>query len=56
MMELDENAMTITVYYDSRKTNLPAIREAIANIGHDADELKANPAAYETLVGCCKKA
>jgi len=55
MMELDENAMTITVYFDSRKTNLTAIKETIANLGYDADEIKANPAAYEKLDGCCKK-
>lgn len=55
MMELDEKAMTITVYFDSRKTNLPAIREGIANLGYDADEVKANPAAYDKLDGCCKK-
>lgn len=56
MVELDEKAMTITVYYDSRKTDLPAIKTAIANLGYDADDVKANPEAYERLDGCCKKA
>src|SRR5688572_14243218 len=55
MMELDEKAMTITVFYDGKKTNLESIKTAIANLGYDADELKANPAAYEKLDGCCKK-
>lgn len=55
MMELDEEAMTITVFYDGKKTNLESIKTAIANLGYDADDLKANPAAYEKLDGCCKK-
>jgi copper chaperone CopZ len=55
MMELDEKAMTITVFYDGRKTNLDSIKTAISNLGYDADELKANPDAYEKLDGCCKK-
>jgi len=56
MMALDEKAMTITVYFDSRKTDLPAIKIAIANLGYDADEVKANSDAYQKLDGCCKKA
>ena len=55
MMELDEKAMTITVFYDGRKTNLGAIKTAIANLGYDADDIKANPEAYEKLDGCCKR-
>lgn len=55
MMELDEKAMTITVFYDGRKTNLDSIKTAIANLGYDADEVKANPEAYEKLDGCCKR-
>jgi copper chaperone CopZ len=54
-MELDEKAMTVTVFYDSKKTNLELIKTSIANLGYDADEVKANPAAYEKLDGCCKK-
>ena len=55
MMELDEIAMTITVFYDTRKTDLQSIKTAIANLGYDADEVNANPAAYDKLDNCCKK-
>ena len=55
MYELDEKKMTITVYYDSKKTDLQTIKTAITKLGYDADEMKADVAAYERLDGCCKK-
>ena len=54
MYELDEKAMTLTVYFNSKKTNLQIIREAISKLGFDADDVKADPKAYESLDGCCK--
>ena len=56
MYELDEEKMTITVYYNPQKTDLQTIRTAISKLGFDADEVKADVAAYEKLDGCCKKA
>jgi mercuric ion binding protein len=56
MYELDEKNMTITVYYNGKKTDLQTIKTAISNLGYDADEIKANVEAYESLDGCCKKA
>ncbi len=56
MYELDEKAMTLTVYYNTRKTDLDRIRAAISKLGYDADDVKADPSAYEKLDGCCKKA
>ena len=56
MYDLDEAAMKLTVYFDPKKTNLDKIRQGIANLGFDADEVKANPEAYEKLDDCCKKA
>lgn len=53
--DLDEKAMTITVYYYSHKTSLQEIKTAISRMGYDADELKADPEAYQKLDGCCKK-
>ncbi len=53
--ELDEKAMTITVIFDGRKTNLDAIRNKIAVLGYDADQIKADLAAYDKLDDCCKK-
>jgi copper chaperone CopZ len=56
MYELDEKAMTITVYYNGKKTNLEKIKTAITKLGFDADEMKADLEAYQKLDGCCKKA
>ena len=54
MYELDDKAMTFTVYFNSKKTNLQAIREGISKLGYDADDVKADPIGYEKLDGCCK--
>lgn len=55
MFEIHQEENLITVYYDSKKTDIDAIRTAISNLGFDADEVKANPEAYEKLDDCCKK-
>lgn len=54
MYELDDKAMTFTIYYNSKKTTLQAIKEGISKLGYDADEVKADPEAYEGLDDCCK--
>ena len=56
MYELDEKAMTLTVFYNGKKTTLNEIKTEITKLGYDADEMKADPNAYEKLDGCCKKA
>ena len=56
MYELDEKAMTLTIFYNGKKTNLNEIKLAITKLGYDADEMKADAIAYEKLDGCCKKA
>lgn len=56
MYELDEKAMTLTVFYNGKKTTLNEIKTAITKLGYDADEMKADAEAYEKLDGCCKKA
>lgn len=54
MYELDDKKMTFTVYYNAKKTTLQTIKEGISKLGYDADEVKADPKAYENLDGCCK--
>lgn len=54
MYELDEANATITVFYNTKKTDLATIKTAISKLGYDADEVKADPTAYEKLDGCCK--
>lgn len=55
MYELDDKAMTFTIYYNSKKTTLQEIKVGISKLGYDADDVKADPEAYESLDGCCKK-
>jgi len=55
MVVLDDKAMTIKVTYNSKKTDLAKIKTAIIKLGYDADEVKADAVAYESLDGCCKK-
>ena len=54
MYELDDKAMTFTVYYNAKKTNLQTIKEAISKLGYDADDVKATQEGLATLDGCCK--
>ena len=54
MYELNDKAMTFTVYYNAKKTSLQNIKVAISKLGYDADEVKADSKAYESLDGCCK--
>ena len=56
MYELDEEAMTLTVHFNGKKTTLEEIKTAITKLGYDADEMKADAEAYEKLDSCCKKA
>ena len=55
MVVLDEKAMTIKVTYNTKKTDLAKIKTAISKLGYDADDVKAEPLAYEGLDDCCKK-
>ena len=54
-VDLDEKEMLVTVSYNPKKTSPEKIRTAISKLGYDADDIPANPAAYEKLDGCCKK-
>ena len=52
---LNVETKTVTVVYDSKKTNPNALRIAISKMGYDADSEKADPKAYKDLEDCCKK-
>lgn len=54
MYELNEEKKTITVYYNTKKTDLATIKTAISKLGFDADDVKADPESYAKLDGCCK--
>lgn len=52
---LDLTTKIVNIEYKEAKTNPDELRIALANIGYDADSVKANAKAYEKLPGCCKK-
>ena len=54
-VSLDDESKIVTVGFSPKKTNPDNIRQAISKIGYDADDVKADPVAYEKLPGCCKK-
>jgi cation transport ATPase len=51
---LDLKTKEVTVEYNSQKTTPDNIRVAISKVGYQADDLKADPFAYEQLPPCCK--
>ena len=54
-VDLDEASKTLTIVYNPSKTSPDKIRQAISKVGFDADDVKADPKAYEKLDECCKK-
>lgn len=54
-VDLNLDNKKVTVVFDPAVTSLDKIRTAISEVGYDADDVKANPTAYDNLPGCCKK-
>jgi copper chaperone CopZ len=50
----DRNKKKIDVSFDSSKTDIMAIHNAIAASGYDTEKVKGNEEAYKNLPGCCK--
>lgn len=50
----DVDSKQMEVRFDAEKTNAEAIHAAIAAIGHDTEQVKADDATYEGLHGCCQ--
>jgi copper chaperone CopZ len=55
MYEIDIEKNVITVYYDGSKINLDSIRKGIADLGYDADDVRATQEGFDKLDECCKK-
>jgi len=51
---LDLKTKEVTVVYNPKKISPDKIRLAISKVGYQADDLKADPFAYEELPPCCK--
>lgn len=60
----EEGVQKVNVDYKNKRTkvtflaerqNIETVKTAIANIGYDADDVKAEPEAYKKLPKCCQK-
>lgn len=49
----DETYMLV-VQYDAAKTSPLAIQKAVAGVGYDTQDVKADDAAYKKLPKCCQ--
>lgn len=54
-VDLDMETKKLTVKYRKDKTDADKIKNEIAELGYDADDVTANPKVYEKLPACCKK-
>jgi mercuric ion binding protein len=52
--ELNDETKIVTVKYDPNKIDLVTIKQSIAKIGYDADEVKAAKEDVEKLPKCCQ--
>lgn len=53
-VEVDVEKKIGHVTYNAGVVDLAVIEKAISALGYDANNTTADPAAYETLPGCCK--
>jgi mercuric ion binding protein len=53
---LNLNNKKVKVKYEADKISVEQIRTVIANTGYDADDVKHNPEAFNSLPKCCQKA
>ncbi len=52
--EMDMNSMKVTVKFKTKLIEVIKIKEKISSIGYSADEVPADPKAFEELPTCCK--
>ena len=50
----DKDAQKIHLQYNPDLTTPDAVSRAIAKVGHDTDQYKADDSVYDKLPGCCK--
>lgn len=49
----DVSSHQLSLIMDERKCSEIQVKEAIAAVGHDTDEVKADDEVYENLMTCC---
>ncbi|HEY1032099.1 MAG TPA: heavy metal-associated domain-containing protein [Flavipsychrobacter sp.] len=54
-VDIDEKTKVVTISYNTTKTNPEQLRQAIASVGFDADNVKGDEKAYMSWDNCCKK-
>ena len=54
-INVDYTRKVTTVTYLPDRTNIENVKTAIANVGYDADDVKANEDSYNKLPTCCKR-
>lgn len=52
--ELDVNSRKLTVKFKNDVITLAEIKKQISSLGYNADEVLADPVAFEKLPACCK--
>jgi periplasmic mercuric ion binding protein len=53
-ISVDLKEKTVTIVYNPKKTTVEKLKVALTKSGYDADELKADPKAFDKLPECCK--
>lgn len=51
--EWDKETKMIEVTFDEGETNIQKVHEAIAEVGHDTELVKADDETYASLPSCC---
>ena len=54
MANWDVDSHQLSLILNEEKASLLQVKQAIAKIGHDTDEVKASDANYDNLHSCCK--
>ena len=52
--ELDVPTKELKVKFNTKKITLAEIKNIVAEIGYDADDVKANPESVKKLPACCQ--
>lgn len=50
----NQKTKILRVKFDTNKTDLKKIHQAVADVGHDTDLVRAKDEVYENLHSCCK--
>lgn len=52
--DLDLVTKKVKIKFDADLVDVATLRQAIANVGYNADDVPARPKAQEALAACCK--